>query len=124
MKAHSRTAAGLCRKEKADIRVLVKFIALFCRKKHEGEKKPFAIEAPLLKDLVRPVELCPDCTKLLKYGLSMRLRCPHDPKPQCKKCEAPCYSQEYREKIREVMRFSGMLLVKRGRLDLLYHYMR
>jgi len=124
VKAPFSTTTGLSRKEKADIRVLVKFIALFCRKKHEGEKKPFAIEASLLKDLVRPVELCPDCTKLLKYGLSMRLRCPHDPKPQCKKCNAPCYREEYRERIREVMKFSGMLLVKRGRLDLLLHYLK
>ena len=124
MKASLRTTTGLSRKEKADIRVLVRFIALFCRKKHDGEKEPFAIEAALLKDVVRPVELCPDCAKLLKYGLSMRLRCPHVPKPQCKKCNAPCYREEYREKIREVMRFSGMLLIKRGRLDLLYHYVR
>ncbi|HUJ69517.1 MAG TPA: nitrous oxide-stimulated promoter family protein [Syntrophorhabdales bacterium] len=124
MKASLRTITGLSRKEKADIRVLVRFIALFCRKKHEGEKKPYAIEATLLKDLVHSVELCQDCTKLLKYGLSMRLRCSHVPKPQCKKCDAPCYREEYREKIREVMRFSGMHLVKRGRLDLLYHYVR
>jgi len=119
-----RTTSGLSRKEKADIRVLVKFIALFCRKKHEEEKKPFAMEASRLKGMVRPVELCPDCTKLLKYSLSMRLRCPHDPKPQCKKCDAPCYREEHREKIREAMKFSGMLLIKRGRLDLLYHYMK
>ena len=73
MKAHLRSATGLSRKEKADIRILVKFIALFCARKHEGEKKPFAIEAALLKDVVRPVELCPEFTKLVKYGLSMRL---------------------------------------------------
>jgi hypothetical protein len=124
MRAASGTATRLSRKEKSDIRILVKFVALFCREKHGGEKKPFAMKAPLLKDAVAAVELCPDCTKLLKYGLSMRLRCPHDPKPPCKKCDAPCYREEYREKIREVMRFSGMLLVKRGRLDMLYHYMR
>jgi hypothetical protein len=117
-------ATGLSRKEKSDIRILVRFVALFCREKHEGEKKPFAIEAPRLKGVAAAVELCPDCMKLLKYGLSMRLRCPHDPKPPCKRCDAPCYRQEYREQIRRVMRFSGMLLVKRGRLDLLYHYLR
>ena len=118
------TATGLSRKEKSDIRILVRFVALFCREKHAGEKSPFAIEATLLKGVVGAAELCPNCTKLLKYGLSMRLRCPHDPKPPCKKCGVPCYRQEYREQIREVMRFSGMLLVKRGRLDLLYHYIR
>jgi hypothetical protein len=70
------------------------------------------------------VVLCNDCTRLLRYGLTMRIRCPHDPKPMCKKCPAPCYRNEYRRRIREVMRFSGTYLIKRGRLDLLYHFFR
>ena len=57
---------------------------------------------------------------MLKYGLTMRLRCPHEPKPLCKKCSDPCYKPEYREKIREVMRFSGTYLVRRGRIDLIF----
>ena len=54
----------------------------------------------------------------------MRLKCSHDPKPMCKKCETQCYHGEYKAKIREVMKFSGMYLVKHGRLDMLYHYLR
>jgi len=114
----------LSRKERADIAILVKFVSLFCREKHGGEKKPFTIETRALKEVARGGELCPDCAKLLKYGLAMRLRCPFFPKPSCKKCKSPCYRSEYKEKIREVMRFSGMYLIKRGRLDLLYHYLR
>ena len=68
--------------------------------------------------------LCPDCTKLLAYGLTMRLKCPHDPKPMCKKCETQCYHRDYRSKIREVMKFSGLYLIKHGRVDMLYHYFR
>jgi hypothetical protein len=55
--------------------------------------------------------------------LTMRIKCPHDPKPMCKKCVTQCYHGEYKTKIREVMKFSGMYLVKHGRLDLLYHYL-
>jgi hypothetical protein len=40
----------------------------------------------------------------------------------CKKCPAHCYAPGYRERIREVMRFSGQYLVKHGRLDLIVHY--
>ena len=47
-----------------------------------------------------------------------------DPKPMCKKCETQCYHGEYRAKIREVMKFSGMHLIKHGRVDMLYHYFR
>ncbi|HME44964.1 MAG TPA: nitrous oxide-stimulated promoter family protein [Syntrophorhabdales bacterium] len=49
---------------------------------------------------------------------------PSDPKPMCKKCESQCYKGEYKARIREIMKFSGMRLVKRGRVDLLYHYFR
>jgi RNase P subunit RPR2 len=72
----------------------------------------------------KEILLCPDCTKLLAYGLTMRLKCPHDPKPMCKKCESQCYHRDYRLKIREVMKFSGLYLIKHGRVDMLYHYFR
>jgi len=54
----------------------------------------------------------------------MRLRCPHSPKPMCKKCFTPCYRDDYRSRIREIMKFSGIYLVKHGRLDMLYHYLK
>ncbi|NOR49648.1 MAG: hypothetical protein GQ530_01275, partial [Desulfuromonadales bacterium] len=37
-------------------------------------------------------------------------------------CPVHCYAPEQREKVREIMRFSGQYLIKRGRLDLLWHY--
>jgi hypothetical protein len=114
----------LTRKEKHDIRTLTRFVALYCRSNHR-ERTPFDLKAPGFEGLFEtPPELCPECARLLKYGLTMRLRCLHEPKPMCKKCPDPCYGPEYREKIREVMRFSGLHLVKRGRIDLMYHYFR
>jgi hypothetical protein len=113
------------KKEKRDIQILARFVALFCRSNSHGDRQVFHLSHPALKGLFKtPIELCPECTKLLKYGLTMRLRCPLDPKPMCKKCPNPCYKAEYREKVREVMRFSGMRMIKRGRIDLLYHYFR
>lgn len=72
----------------------------------------------------KDILLCPECSKFLRYGLTMRLRCPYDPKPMCKKCTTQCYKGEYKLKIREIMKFSGIYLVKHGRLDMLYHYFR
>jgi hypothetical protein len=110
-------------KEKADIRTLMTFVGIFCREKHEGEKVPFSFRSYDVKQIEeKETHLCPECMRLLTYGLTMRLKCPHHPKPMCKKCETQCYHGEYKEKIREVMKFSGMFLVKRGRVDLLYHY--
>lgn len=112
-------------KEKSDIRTLMRFVEIYCREKHYLEKSQFTFKALNIKSIrEKNLMLCPECTKLLKYGLTMRLRCPYDPKPMCKKCTTQCYKGEYKSKIREIMKFSGIYLVKHGRLDMLYHYFR
>jgi len=112
-------------KERKDIRTLIRFVGLYCRENHDGAKAPFTFRLLDLKAITKEeVSVCPDCTRLLTYGLTMRLKCPHDPKSMCKKCETQCYHGEYKAKIREVMKFSGMYMIKHGRLDMLYHYLR
>jgi hypothetical protein len=112
-------------KEKADIRMLMRFVEIYCRENHSGEKSPFAFKLFELKSIeTAEILLCPECTRLLAYGLTMRMKCPLDPKPMCKKCPDPCYRGDYREKFRDVMKFSGKYLITHGRLDLLYHYFR
>lgn len=113
-------------KKDKDIRVLSNFISIFCQENHSTEAKDiFHIKDDRLrksldnKDLV----LCYDCRKLLNHGIAKLLLCPYDPKPMCKHCETHCYAPGYREKIREVMRFSGLYLIKHGRLDLMVHYL-
>jgi hypothetical protein len=116
---------GFSKKEKDDIRTLMKFVGIYCRENHPEEKVPFSFKLFDIKELEKKeIPLCQDCARLLAYGLTMRLKCPHDPKPMCKKCETQCYHGDYKSKIREVMKFSGMYVVKRGRVDLLYHYFR
>jgi hypothetical protein len=111
-------------KEKDDIRTLVKFVGIYCRENHDGERAPFSFKLFDIKEIEkREISLCSNCIRLLTYGLTMRLKCPHDPKPMCKKCETQCYHGDYKAKIREVMKFSGMYVIKHGRVDLLYHYL-
>ncbi len=112
-------------KEKSDIRTLVRFVAIYCREHHRGEKMPFSMKQLDISAITeQEAVVCPECKRLLAYGIGMRLNCPHDPKPMCKKCESQCYKGEYRTKMKEIMKFSGMYLVKHGRIDLLYHYLR
>ena len=112
-------------KEKSDVRTLMRFVEIYCREKHLQKKSPFTFNKIDVKSIrKKDLLLCPECTKLLRYGLTMRLKCPHDPKPMCKKCMTQCYKGEYRSKIREIMKFSGIYLVKHGRLDMLYHYLK
>ncbi len=116
----------ISKREKSDMRILTKFVAVYCREHHSGsESAPFLFRLLEIQSLVRKqILLCPDCTRLLTYGLTMRIRCPHQPKPACKNCKSQCYRGDYKRMIREVMKFSGMYFVKRGRLDLLYHYFK
>ena len=112
-------------KEKADIRTLVKFVWIYCRESHEGEKAPFSFKLFNIKEIATgEIVLCKDCIKLRTYGMTIRMKSPHDRKPMCKKCETQCHHGEYKSKIREVMKFSGMHMIKHGRVDLLYHYFR
>jgi len=113
-------------KKNKDTRVLVNFISIFCRENHRAEAKEFfPIKDDRLLHILgnKGMVLCQDCQKLLDYGIAKLLLCPYDPKPMCKKCETHCYAPVYRERIREVMRFSGWYLVKHGRLDLMVHYL-
>jgi hypothetical protein len=110
-------------RETSDIRTLVKFVEIFCQQNHNGSREPFTFKLLDLTEIEkREVLLCPDCTRLLTYGLTMRLRCPHDPKPMCKKCKTNAterlqgrYSGDH-----EILRQG---YDQRGRLDMLYHYL-
>ena len=65
-------------------------IQLYCHKKHRNHL------------------LCADCESLKMYALKRLDKCPFgDNKPACKACNIHCYHSLQREKIREVMRYSG-----------------
>ncbi|MGN0802220.1 MAG: nitrous oxide-stimulated promoter family protein [Candidatus Faecivicinus sp.] len=73
-------------------------ISLYCRKVH-GTKRGF----------------CEGCAALNDYAIQRSDRCPFmETKTFCSNCRVHCYKPEMREKIREVMRFSGPRM-------LLYH---
>jgi hypothetical protein len=105
-----------------DIRVLAEFIRIYCDNKHnsrDGRSKQLIHFKNNMRD---DLKLCPECKDLLEYSMRMRELCPLNPKPMCRKCKIHCYSDEYRSRIRKVMRFSGIYLIKHGRLDLIFHY--
>jgi hypothetical protein len=117
----------LDRKKAKDLKVLADFIAVYCREHHREEPRaPFAIKDERLLQVLgdKNLELCQDCSRLFNHGTAKLLLCPYDPKPTCRKCETHCYAPGYRERIREVMRFSGPYMVKRGRLDMMLHYLK
>jgi len=52
--------------------------------------------------------LCEACEALLSYASEQLDHCPFgEEKPKCSDCEVHCYKPEMRERITEVMRYSG-----------------
>ncbi len=107
-----------------DLSILMRFIQVYCDKKHtEKEKKRLVANGPVgiyINDM--NLILCNECTKMAMHGASKRVQCPYDPKPRCKKCPNPCYARGYRENIKRIMRFSGLYLIKHGKLHWIFKY--
>ena len=72
--------------------VVLQMIGLYCKKKH-GSKGG---------------ALCKECQTLKDYAWQRSEQCPFmETKTFCSNCKVHCYKPAMREKIREVMRFSG-----------------
>ena len=113
--------ASLDRQELKDFKVLALFTSVYCREHHKGPRESLAGSEDLPLALNK-YPVCAECRDFLAYAIERRRRCPLDPKPTCKHCHIHCYRPGHREKVREIMRFSGKYLMRRGRLDLLWHY--
>ena len=117
---------SLDKKKVKDLRVLSDFISIFCRENHRAEVKGiFPIKDGRVRAALdsKHLLLCQDCCELLNHAIAKLLLCPYNPKPMCKKCRTHCYAPGYRERIREVMRFSGLYLIEHGRLNLIVRYL-
>ena len=108
---------------KRDLRMLVRFVSIYCRKRHgTAPKAPARIKSFDVSGLAdQEIDLCPSCVELLTHALVKRAHCTMNPKPSCKHCPSHCYHPKYRKQIQEVMKFSGRHIVLTGRLDYLFH---
>lgn len=81
------------KKRRREQYIVAEMIALYCRKNHVGQQTG---------------QLCPDCRTLLDYAAARSEHCPFmAEKTFCANCKVHCYKPDMREKIRQVMRFSG-----------------
>lgn len=75
--------------------IVSQMIKLYCRKQHHSGKV-----------------LCTECARLEAYARERSDKCPFmETKTFCSNCRVHCYKPEMREKIREVMRFSGPRMI-------------
>ena len=100
----SRPPRRLAREEKT----IAAMVALYCRDNHAADDR----------DLTGTVDdagdgLCPECEELLEYARLRLEKCRYGAdKPICANCETHCYKPVMRERVREVMRYSGPRMLK------------
>ena len=88
--------AAVAAKREREKRMVSEMIELFCRKNHG----------------CRADGLCPACAELEAYARARSEKCPFmEGKTFCSNCRVHCYKPEMRERIREVMRFSGPRMI-------------
>lgn len=82
-------------KREREKRAVSLMIRVYCKKKHGTGNA-----------------LCPECEALLRYAEQRSDKCPFmETKTFCSNCRVHCYNPKMREKIREVMRFSGPRMI-------------
>lgn len=92
------------RKRRKEQQVVEEMVRLYCRKNHAEYNKAVG-------------RMCLACQELSDYARMRSERCPFmENKTFCANCKVHCYKPEMRERIRQVMRFSGprMLLYHPG----------
>ncbi|MCP4231807.1 MAG: nitrous oxide-stimulated promoter family protein [bacterium] len=88
--------------------VVTKMLSIYCRA-HHG----------------KGYGLCDECSGLREYALSRLELCPFgEDKPACKRCDVHCFEIAVRERIREVMRFSGPRMLFYDAFSWLEHYLK
>lgn len=96
-----------------DARTVTKFVQLYCNQKHKDkDKKADFIQLKYHEKELGKIEynLCSQCEKTLLVSYNNLLNCPHDEKPSCRKCPAPCYDKTDWKAVAKIMKYSGMRL--------------
>jgi hypothetical protein len=92
---------------KREAKTVSVMIAIYCRAHHNSHG-----------------QLCPECQQLHDYAMLRLEKCPYqEGKTTCAKCPTHCYKKVIRQKIREVMRYSGPRMFHRHPIATLYHFL-
>ena len=87
-------------KRQKEYKTVLLMIQIFCSHKHKT------------KAMKLPETLCPECKQLAEYVHTRIEKCIFiETKSFCSFCKIHCYKPEMREKIRTVMRFSGIRMI-------------
>lgn len=81
-------------RKQRELNTVKKMIHIYCNRNHNSKN------------------LCSMCKKLKEYTFQRLTKCPFLPnKPVCEDCPIHCYKKNYRDEIKNIMRFSGPILI-------------
>ena len=125
--ARTADTPELARKREREAQMVSQMIALWCRGHHGGGhvvEQAGDDESVRVKLGLRTITLCPECAELQKYAIARIEHCPHiGTKTFCSACPSHCYRPAMREKIREVMRWSGPRMIRYRPITAVRHAM-
>ena len=82
-----------------------KMIEIYCRGHHQARES-----------------LCDECRELLEYARKRLEKCPHETKPKCSDCKIHCYEINRRNRIKEVMKYSGPRMLMKHPILAVKHF--
>ncbi len=95
---------GRVEKEK---QIITLMIEIYCEKRHSHPRG----------------ELCEECQTLHEYAHKRLTFCKfQDEKTSCRKCPIHCYKKDMKQKVKDVMRFSGPRLLLYRPLEFIKHW--
>ena len=90
-----RKNTDISRKREQEKEMVTQMIQLYCRKKHHTRNA-----------------MCAECQTLSDYANMRSDKCPFmETKTFCSNCRVHCYKPDMRNKIKEVMRYSGPRMI-------------
>lgn len=101
-------------KFKTEANTLCKFMQTYCDDKHKDcvkKHQNINLDYASYKDVTSlSWNLCEECDEMIRYALERLKECPHEIKPRCRRCPAPCYEKSMYKKMAAMMRHSGIKL--------------
>lgn len=106
MSPHPLTPDTLPARLQRELTTMQAMVEIYCRSLHRRPKG----------------DLCPECREILSYAKRRLAHCPFQTgKPTCGKCPIHCYKQDMRERVRQIMRFSGPKMIRHHPILALIH---
>ncbi len=113
MTAETDVARPSSRRLTREEKTIAAMIALYCRDHHIGAGRAGG-DGMSGGTVAAAGGLCDECAELLAYARRRLEKCRYGAgKPTCARCATHCYKPAMRERVREVMRYSGPRMLKR-----------